>query len=75
MPLKRRAPIKDEQWTTLEGRTMWVEEMSEAHAKNTLRMLLRQRRESLMARLYLGEEMDDPDLLCGPNRDRYGSLE
>jgi len=54
---------------------MWVEEMSEAHAKNTLRMLLRQRREREMARLYLGEVMVDPDLLCGPNRDRYGSLD
>ena len=38
--------IRDEQWIQTNGTPIFVEEMSEAHAKNALRMVLRQHRES-----------------------------
>ena len=36
---------KDEVWTTKDGRKIAVGDMSEEHAKNILRLLIRQRRE------------------------------
>jgi hypothetical protein len=35
----------DEVWVTRDGRRIAVGDMSEEHAKNTLRLLIRQRRE------------------------------
>ena len=48
---------EDEVWTTKEGQRVHVFQMTEEHAKNALRMILRKRRE----REYVDEGPDDGD--------------
>lgn len=52
--VKRGRSVSDLQWTMEDGKKIWVNEMSERHAKNCLRMLMRRNEERM-----LGEEEAD----------------
>ena len=60
-------------WTTADGTQIAVEDMTEAHAKNCLRVLMR--RNSLQNNIAALPSMIDDDLICSPGHDQYGSLD
>lgn len=65
---------EDEVWTTKDGREIEVGNMTEAHAKNALRMVLRKRRKTLLIlvdALAAFSPLESPVAGC----DEYGSLE
>lgn len=67
-------PEDDEVWTTIGGKTIRVGDMSEAHAKNALRAILRKRRLDRLRNLEQSVPFDPDD--CAPGGcDHYGSLE
>lgn len=58
----------DEAWMTEDGQMIQIQDLTEAHAKNILRMILRQRRESeralaAMEKLFQAMEAGDADAL------------
>jgi hypothetical protein len=63
--------VKEEIWKTLTGVEIPVGDLTEEHAKNALRMLLRQERGEHAKHRKVDPELDD---MVVDGCDRYGSL-